>query len=101
MRSGDAPGMVCHSSDPNSVNYGSTKVVPETSEKRECAGALQLIYNEFDVLEKHPILKDYKTMRKKPLTRNGVAHWAWRRLTNSLPGVIPCDEVRLPWKQDQ
>lgn len=101
LRTADAPGMTCHSSDPRSNEYGGTKHVPENSVTHECAGALQLIYREFEVLDKLPDIKTYRDSRKSPLTRNGVAHWVWRRLTNSLPGVLPCDNVELPWEQSK
>jgi hypothetical protein len=100
IRTGNAPGMVCHASDPGSVDYGSTKVVPEGTEKRECAGALQLIFTEINILNGHPTIKAYGKTRKSPMTRAGVLYWMERYIFGKPPAVMPCEDVGFPWKQD-
>jgi len=101
LRTGKAPGMVCHSSDPGSTEYGNTKTIPETSEKRECGGALQLLYTEFDVLNKTHNIREYASGRVSPLTKGAIAGIVSRKIFGSLPEVIPCDDVGLPWKQEK
>lgn len=97
IRLNKAPGMVCHSSDPNSKNYGSIKDVPETAVKHECGGLLQLIYREFTLLNTVKTYKEYQALSTKPFIRGAIAFWANRQMSNNLPNVISCDDVRLPW----
>lgn len=101
MRTGAAPGMVCHASDPGSTEYGSTKVVPEGTEKRECAGALQLIYTEIEILNKNPDIKVYRASRTSPMTRDGIGYWLQRYVFGKPPAIQPCEDVGLPWEQEK
>lgn len=100
IRSGNAPGMVCHSSDPDSKDYGSVKTVPETVQKRECAGAIQLVITEINLLNDIGDFKIYKKSRKSPLTRAGLRAVMERVLFRGSPSVIQCDDVSLPWDQN-
>lgn len=101
IRTGNAPGMVCHSSDPGSIEYGSTKVIPENVEKRECAGALQLIYHELHVVQDYTDLKEYRKRRVAPFTKAAIAHWFSRTIFGKPPAIVTCDDVGLPWNQDK
>lgn len=101
LRRGEAPGMICHSTDPDSIHYGGEKAV-RPGHERHCAGALILIQTEMDALKDAPSLRAYQQARHKPLTRDGGAAWAWRILT-VLGGtsfrVDDAEAVGLPWRQ--
>ena len=73
IRSGAAPGMVCHSTDPASAQYGSTKPVPETATPRECGGALALMYRETKRLGDAASYKEYRAGRKFPMSRPALS----------------------------
>src|SRR5262245_124896 len=51
IRKDEAHGMTCHSTDPESRNYGATKQVPETATPRECGGLILLVARHFKEME--------------------------------------------------
>lgn len=77
LRTGKAPGMVCHSTDPDSPNYGGTKDV-KPGHKRECIGANTLIQRELTTLAKAPSLAAYRKQYPNGLTRAGAIQWVER-----------------------
>lgn len=105
IRSGDAPGMVCHSTDPKSADYGSTKAVPETAKRGECGGALLIIFRHMEALQQMTP-KEYGAAFPLPMKRGGIGHWLERYLVgnafgNPIPSVT-CDQpedVGLPWEK--
>lgn len=95
LRKGDAPGMVCHSTDPESKEYGGTKDV-KPGHKRECAGALILVIEHVNEAQKIP-LAEYRKKHKFPMTRMGFAVWIERYIFNGIPSVADQrDIVSLP-----
>lgn len=98
LRTARAPGMVCHSSDPQSAEYGSTKTVHPDVKPRECAGALILVIRHCNEAGKTAHLSCYQTLHKRPLTRAGLRHWVERYIFGGIPAVddYRTDEVQEP-----
>lgn len=93
MRTGKAPGMVCHSTDPESKHYGGKGTITP-GKTSECAGALILILTNMNAIA---------AGRPQPhtpgLTKGTVANWAWRHLMRAIPSVEDrSTDVGLPWK---
>lgn len=94
LRTGNAPGMICHSTDPNNKEYGGdANIVP--GHENECGGALMLVIRNVDALNKG------ETPPVQPsFTRSGLAHWIERHLFGG--GIrVDCDkapeEIGVPW----
>lgn len=81
LRSGEAPGMTCHPTDPNNPVPEGCPSVPEGTETRECTGALIIVTRELKLLEKAGDFKSYRFLRRVGLTRDGAVHWALGRCT--------------------
>lgn len=77
LRSGKAPGMTCHPTDPDNLVPEGHRGAPEGSRPKECAGALLLVQRELRKLEKTP--ERYLKENRDGLTRSGVAFWALER----------------------
>ena len=105
LRSGRAPGMVCHSSDPKSIDYGSTSKVKDTVKPRDCAGALlvigkhlQEVNADFEKGDKK--LVAYKAKYKFPLTKGGIQGWLGEYLFGRFGNIEDrSKEVSLPWEK--
>jgi hypothetical protein len=99
LRTGKAPGMVCHSSDPNNKDYGGDKNV-KPGHEQECAGALILMIrhaNEYGRLSKLA----YKVKYPLGLTLRALATFVEAQLFGQLPSVEDRSaEVGLPWEND-
>lgn len=94
LRKYDAPGMTCHPTDADNQVPDGTKPVPESVEKKECAGAIILVTRELRLLEKH---KDYLKIRKGGLTRAGGAGWVERIIFGpGLPNLADEPDIQLP-----
>jgi hypothetical protein len=91
LRSGRAPGMVCHATDPDSKGYGGTAEIRPGRES-QCAGAWLLILqnaNAFSAGKPQPF--------QPPLARSVLAEIAWKLITGTLPDVEDRgSEVGLP-----
>lgn len=101
LRTGKAPGMVCHSSDPASSEYGSTKIVHPDTERRDCAGALILIIRHINECEASSDLREYRAKHgKNAVTLAGLRYWVYRHLFRRMPPVedFRTKEVGLPWE---
>lgn len=98
LRTAKAPGMVCHSSDPDSVTYGSIKAIHPDVKKRECAGALILIIKHVNDAGKFKVFRDYQRQHAKPLTLRALRYWVDRYVFMQLPSVDShrSDEVGVP-----
>lgn len=77
LRRGDAFGMICHSTDPNAIDYGGEKSIAAGHE-RECVGANTLIQVELNHLAAASSLRDYRHRHPRGLTRSGAIHWVER-----------------------
>jgi hypothetical protein len=77
MRTGEAPGMTCHPTDPNNPTPKGWKDVPKEAETKECAGALLLVTRELKLLEKD--VDGYRKMKRKGLNKFGLHFWAMVR----------------------
>jgi hypothetical protein len=85
LRSGKSPGMVCHATDPESPEYGSTKAPPASARKQDCAGALALVHIEMNALSHAPSFEAYRRARPDGLTRTGAYVWAERIIFGPRP----------------
>lgn len=103
LRTGRAPGVICHSTDADQADYGGVaKINPETK-KQECAGALLALgkhvteVNE-TVSQLKEGLKAYQARHALPLTKTGLAVIFERQVFGGIPPVEDRrDEVGLPW----
>lgn len=87
IRRGQARGMVCHSTDPEAADYGSTKPVPETAQPRECGGALVLVIREVEVLNGCQNFAEYRMKRGKDgMTRPALRQWLNRYVFGAMEG---------------
>lgn len=96
LRSGEAPGMTCHPTDPNNPVPEGTKPVPADVETRECYGALLLVARELrvvDQLEKAGVGRGlyaaYHQMRPRGFTKRGAFSWACRAVAPALAEMPP------------
>lgn len=80
IRTGKAPGMVCHSTDSRSAEYGSTKAIPGTIEPRECAGVLILVQRHLDDLGQNTMLFYRLKWGRMGMTTVALRRWANRIL---------------------
>lgn len=101
LRSGDCPGVVCHSTDPARVLYGGVTPVSPGTEKRQCAGALLVIFKHMNEISKSKPWV-YKANHPLPMKRSGIAHWVQRYLFGNLPVVEDRSaDVSLPWEKQE
>lgn len=104
LRTGRAPGMVCHSSDPKSIDYGSTSKVKDTCKPRECAGALLMVakhLNEVSAASEagDKKLATYKAKHRFPLTRDGIRNWIGEYVFGRFRNIEDrSTDVSLPWE---
>lgn len=113
----DGEDMVCHSSDPDSVEYGSECKIKDSHTPHLCYGALLVIFRHAKAFEKmlneHPDSPDtaYKNYvrqcgSEKPMTMRGLTEFIMKVNfgRTSLLGGLPMpknikddDAVGLPW----
>jgi hypothetical protein len=96
LRSGKAPGMVCHATDPESQFYGSEKLVMPGTKLLECIGATLLIQRELVELGKAKDFRAYRRSRPFGLTIPGAGMWMERALFGHVPVAAPTSDVCLP-----
>lgn len=103
LRRGIAPGMVCHSTDPESIDYGSTKTVPETARTTECGGAIAVVIQHVNDCGKSE-WGEYRARHRFPLTKAGLRFWVSRSM---FPPFVPSvtgdrlEEIGLPWDKEK
>jgi hypothetical protein len=92
LRTGKAPGMVCHSTDPNNSDYGGKGTVRPDFEPQECAGALIL-----QIQNVNAISAGLPQPHQPPLTKWRLAQLVERHIFGGFPEVEDrADEVGLP-----
>jgi hypothetical protein len=92
LRTGDAPGMICHSSDHNNAEYGGKGNVKPGVEQ-DCAGALLLLYQNANA-----VAAGRPQPFQPPLTKATLANLALKLLLGALPEVEDRSaEIGLPW----
>lgn len=110
LRSGDAPGMTCHPTDPDNPPADDGSQAPEGTQTKECYGALLLIAREMKLAEGlcktlgDGAVREYRKLRPKGLTRAGLASWVWRFAAGGTPITGPTlpttfmhdDEIQHP-----
>lgn len=78
LRTGEAPGMTCHPTDPNNDVPDGHRTPPKGSQAKECAGALLLVQRELNRFQKDP--KGYcKARGRRGLSKEGIAWWGFSR----------------------
>lgn len=98
IRTGEAPGMICHSTDPKNVEYGGDKVV-KPGHERPCAGMVILVCVELETISHAATLREYSKTHALPMKRWAVARWYEKYLFGQLPPVLDQRaEVGLPWR---
>lgn len=93
LRTGEAPGMSCHPTDPDNPVPEGWRGVPVGTVTRECAGAQTLVQRELRLFERladqlgidAPILRIYRALRPRGLTRAGLAHWVHGQMLAGTP----------------
>lgn len=99
LRTGDAPGMTCHPTDPNNPVPEGCPAVPEGTETKECTGSLLLVMRELKMIEKFGDVMPYLRMRGRVgLSKDGVVHWVLGRV--KLGGTIMGSGAALPALDD-
>jgi hypothetical protein len=101
MRTGQAPGMVCHSTDPENVTYGGDKILKPDNKKQECIGLNILIQKELNILQTYKDFRQYRRDRPHGFTRPGLAVWVERILFGSVPCGDLNSDVALPWDEEK
>ncbi len=92
LRTGNAPGMVCHSKDPASIFYGGSGDV-KPGKEQECAGALLLI-----LVNMNAVGADKPQPFTPPLTKAVIRSYAARYIFGAIPSVEDrSKDVGLPW----
>lgn len=94
LRTGEAPGMTCHPTDPNNPVPEGCPSVPEGAETRECTGALLLVTRELKLLEKLDVKPYLKQRGRIGLSRDGLVHWVMGRC--KLGGTIMGTGAKIP-----
>lgn len=92
LRKGEAPGMLCHATDPNAGEYmGASNI--KSGKESECGGAVLLIGLNIAALG------EKKEQPYKPgITKWGLSAILGRYLMRGIPSVVDRrDEVGLPW----
>jgi hypothetical protein len=93
--------MVCHSTDPENVEYGGDKKVTPGHE-RPCAGALILLIKHVNEANDAPSVKEYQKRHPLPMSKAGLATVVGNALFGEIPAVEDrADEVSLPWENDK
>jgi hypothetical protein len=96
LRTGRAPGMVCHSSDPANKEYGGNADI-KPGHEAECAGAMVLIARTLNALN----AKKAQPF-SPPMTKTGIARWVERYFFSGIPAIQskfnPETEIGLPWQ---
>lgn len=97
LRTGDAPGMTCHPTDPDNpvsaqADAEGYRPAPDGSETRECAGAIILQQRELmryqEVVEAGGSFADYKRGNPGAMTKGALAAFL-TRCVMTWPGEIP------------
>jgi hypothetical protein len=94
-------GQSCHPTDPSHPDHGAK---PDT-ETRECPGSVILVLRELQRLNDVGGVEEYRKIRRKGLTRDGILYWGLARLklghvpligAGKLPTVTNDPEIDLP-----
>ena len=97
LRSGRAPGMICHSTDPKNGEYGGSAPI-KPGHEAACGGAMFLLLRNVNAAgagKPQPI--------QPPLTKRCMAQLLERHLFEGGLSVIPPEnenDVGVPWKGD-
>ena len=108
LRTGVAPGMTCHPTDPNNPVPDGWRGVPADTVTRECAGAQLLVQREIRIFERmaqvlgmdYPVLKLYRLLRPRGLTTTGLGYWVQAQMlagtTFGPPNKMTEQQLDLP-----
>lgn len=109
LRSGEAPGMTCHPTDPEMAVYAGYEATADRPATAECAGSIVLLAREFKAFEaltrevdaeeaagvklrRGEALRRYRRARPRGMTREGLAELVFR-IAVVMPGAVPIPRV--------
>jgi hypothetical protein len=104
LRTGEAPGMTCHPTDPRMAEFDGYEKTAAARETRECAGAIILVLRELMRFQAicledtdNTALRVYRQQAPKGLKPAAIADLVWRFLGASagLARAIRTDSVSL------
>lgn len=88
LRTGKAPGMSCHPTDPRMADFEGYEHQADLEHPSECAGAVALVYREILIFQEickererlglKDGLKAYRRARPKGLSNGALADYVWR-----------------------
>lgn len=106
IRTGKTMGMMCHSTDPENVEYGGDKIVAPGHE-RLCIGALMLVMRSMNALQARDGFTHYRQGVGQRMTRGAMAEWVWALAVKNTPIGLPLPAsvanlagVGVPWADD-
>lgn len=100
IRSGSP--MICHSTDPEAINYGGTKEI-KPGKEMHCVGSLVLVMAHANYLGKLSDQAASSYWKKLySFTRHGLAAFAERMLfeKKSLPDAVDTQGISVPWEDN-
>lgn len=106
IRTGKTLGMMCHATDPASVEYGGDKTI-DPGHERLCVGGLMLVMRSLKALEAADGIKAYRQGIGLRMTRPAMAEWVWAIATKNTPmgpalpaSVANLASIGVPWEDD-
>lgn len=95
LRSGKAPGMSCHPTDPRMAEFSGYEETADRERTYECAGSVilllretfrfQAICHEMDQQGRKDSLREYRRRMPQGLTKEGMGEIVWRLLAGGSP----------------
>jgi len=100
LRTGKAPGIICHATDPNSTDYGSTVKIKDSSEPKPCGGALLTVMRHVNEANRLGIQEYIAKWGRYGLNLRGLRFWVEQHCFGMIPAVENrAEEVAAPDEQ--
>lgn len=87
LRTGKCPGVVCHSSDANNVEYGGDITNIKDGKQRPCAGAILVVMKHCNEFEQHGMFFYKLTHGRLAMSLQGLRFWIGQYVFNLMPPV--------------
>lgn len=102
LRTGKAPGMICHSTDPSSKEYGGSDKIKPDSKPTPCAGAILALGKHVNEMNASGDYNTYAARKTRPITKRGVMSLYEQQIFGGIPAVEDrSDEIGFPWPDDK